>query len=236
MDLYLEASTPELADRAAELAERLALPLAPAGQAAAALRLTPDRLELRWGGGLRLHVEFRPPRRNPLLLRATLAGREPRPDVVDATAGLGQDAFELAWAGCQVTMLERSSVVAALLEDGLARAARDPELAPAVGRLRLAVGDAADQLPLLPRPDVVYLDPMYPLSGREGAKNKGMQALRLLLGGDDDAWALLEPARRSATRRVAVKRPLRAPPLAGVPPSGVLRGTTVRYDLYAPLA
>ncbi|WP_241250026.1 class I SAM-dependent methyltransferase, partial [Citrobacter freundii] len=44
------------------------------------------------------------------------------PDVVDATAGLGRDAFVLASVGCRVRMLERNPVVAALLDDGLARA------------------------------------------------------------------------------------------------------------------
>ena len=43
------------------------------------------------------------------------------PDVVDATAGLGRDAFVLASVGCRVRMLERNPVVAALLDDGLAR-------------------------------------------------------------------------------------------------------------------
>ncbi len=40
------------------------------------------------------------------------------PDVVDATAGLGRDAFVLASVGCRVRMLERNPVVAALLDDG----------------------------------------------------------------------------------------------------------------------
>ena len=35
------------------------------------------------------------------------------PTVVDATAGLGRDAFVLASLGCRVTMLERHPVVAA---------------------------------------------------------------------------------------------------------------------------
>ncbi len=43
------------------------------------------------------------------------------PDV-DATAGLGRDAFVLASVGCRVRMLERNPVVAALLDDGPARA------------------------------------------------------------------------------------------------------------------
>ena len=47
-----------------------------------------------------------------------------RPRVLDATAGLGRDAFVLASLGCQMTLIERQPLIAALLEDGLARAAR----------------------------------------------------------------------------------------------------------------
>lgn len=50
------------------------------------------------------------------------------PDVVDATAGLGRDAFVLAAVGCHVRMVERHPVVAALLDDGLARGYADPEI------------------------------------------------------------------------------------------------------------
>ena len=50
------------------------------------------------------------------------------PDVVDATAGLGRDAFVLASVGCRVRMLERNPVVAALLDDGLARGYADAEI------------------------------------------------------------------------------------------------------------
>ena len=44
------------------------------------------------------------------------------PDVIDCTAGLGRDAFVLASLGCRVVMLERVTVVHALLNDGLAQA------------------------------------------------------------------------------------------------------------------
>ena len=57
---------------------------------------------------------------------------------------------------------------------------------------------------------------------------------RGLVGDDLDASALLTLARRYVGRRVVVKRPLGAEPLAGPAPSGAIRGTTVRYDIYPP--
>lgn len=56
------------------------------------------------------------------------------PDVVDATAGLGRDAFVLASVGCRVRMLERNPVVAALLDDGFgARVCRPGNRSVAAG-------------------------------------------------------------------------------------------------------
>ena len=65
--------------------------------------------------------------------------------MVDATAGLGRDAFVLASLGCTVTMLERHPVVAALLADGLARAKQDPEIGAWVSeRMSLRTGPALE--------------------------------------------------------------------------------------------
>jgi 16S rRNA (guanine1516-N2)-methyltransferase len=53
--------------------------------------------------------------------------------VLDATAGLGKDAFVLASLGCQMTLIERQPLIAALLEDGLARARADEEVGRSSG-------------------------------------------------------------------------------------------------------
>lgn len=238
------------ADRqsAVALAERLGLELLAGTPAPDMLLLvrTPERLELRESGPSAagpLAVEFLAGRGSPQLRRAALAGKGAGrgggeggpPRVIDATAGLGQDAFALAEWGYHVELIERSPLVAALLADGLERASRDDRTSDAAGRMNLHQGEAVDLLPRLEPAEVVYLDPMYPRSGREGRKGKGMRLLRELLGDDRDADTLLEVARRVAGRRVVVKRPLRAPALANRKPSGSLSGTTVRYDLYGPL-
>lgn len=159
--------------------------------------------------------------------------------VVDATAGLGVDAAALARAGLRVTMIERHRVLHALLEDALARLAAtgENERRELARHLALLHGDAAVLLPELdPAPEVVYLDPMYPDAGG-GAKRRPMAWIRELLGEEAGGGAdlvLLTAARRTAVRRVVVKRPLKAPPLAPHV-SGSVRGRTTRFDLYAPL-
>ena len=55
-------------------------------------------------------------RRDPLARAAGFA-RGSVPTIVDATAGLGRDAFLLATLGAQVTLLERSAEVHDLLRD-----------------------------------------------------------------------------------------------------------------------
>ncbi len=182
----------------------------------------------RFGGG-----------RNQPLARAIGLRRGATPTVVDATAGLGRDAFVLACLGCVVRLVERSPLIAALLRDGLERAARVPDLGPLVAeRLSLTVADGRDYLQELAdgqRPDVVYLDPMYPLHQKAALAGKEMRLLRCLAGDDADAPELLAAALATARRRVVVKRPRRAPPLVGPPPGFQIIAPNTRFDVYSPL-
>lgn len=158
------------------------------------------------------------------------------PSVVDATAGLGRDAFVLASLGAQVLMIERVEAIAALLQDGLERAASADETALIAGRMALRHGDAAEQLAALIAdaefaPQVIHLDPCSP-SRKVRAGEKEMRVFRELAGDDDDAPRLLAAALEVATHRVVVKRPRKAPPIAGPAPQHTLEGKTSRYDLY----
>jgi len=159
------------------------------------------------------------------------------PDVVDATAGLGRDAFVLAALGCRVRMLERHPVVAALLEDGLQRGYADSEIGGWL-RERLTLLHVASQQALsdiAPAPDVVYLAPMYPHRQKSAMVKKEMRVFQSLVGADEDADALLEPARRLAKKRIVVKRPDYAPPLAGVATQSAVVTKSHRFDIYPPL-
>jgi len=159
------------------------------------------------------------------------------PDVVDATAGLGRDAFVLAAIGCRVRMLERHPVVAALLDDGLQRGYQDAEIGGWLReRLTLIHAPSAQALgDITPAPDVVYLDPMYPHRQKSAMVKKEMRVFQSLVGADQDADALLEPARRLATKRIVVKRPDYAPPLAGVVTQSAVVTKSHRFDIYPPL-
>ena len=127
-----------------------------------------------------------------------------RPSIIDATAGLGQDAFMLASLGCEVFCIEQSPVLAALLADGLARAKQaDPWLQDIASRMHLRQ-DRAEQVLALEKADVVYLDPMFPhQQNRKQAKvKKAMQLLRAFPGTESDEKTLLEAALSAAVHRL----------------------------------
>jgi 16S rRNA (guanine1516-N2)-methyltransferase len=134
-----------------------------------------------------------------------------------------------------VTAVERSAVLGALLHDGLERAtAADAVEGAVLSRIKLVVGDAIELLSQSPdqkAPEVVYLDPMYPLRGKTALPKKEMRLLRRLVGDDEDAGELFNAAARVARDRVVVKRTPRAPPLAPKP-SISCRGKLARYDVY----
>ncbi len=179
----------------------------------------------RFGGG-----------RNQPLARAMGLKGNANPLIVDATAGLGRDGFVLASLGARVTLLERSPVIAALLADGLDRARQHNETRLITdNHLQLVNIDAAQwlqQCPAQKRPDVVYLDPMYPHRSKSALVKKEMRLLRAMVGDDVDAPALLAAALECAKKRVVVKRPKGAPLLTGTKPSADIVSKNTRYDLY----
>jgi 16S rRNA (guanine1516-N2)-methyltransferase len=180
---------------------------------------------LRHGGG-----------RNQALARAIGLKKGWQPAVIDATAGLGRDAVVLAYLGCHVHMIERSPILAALLEDGLQRAAGAELTAETVrSRLSFCQADSRDILYKLSQdelPDVIYLDPMYPERTKSSLAKKEMRILRELTGGDRDAAMLLRVALERTRNRVVVKRPRQAPPLNDKSPSHEISGKTSRFDVY----
>jgi 16S rRNA (guanine1516-N2)-methyltransferase len=153
--------------------------------------------------------------------------------VLDATAGLGRDAFVMASLGAQVQMFERHPVVFQLLKDGLLRfnALRDDPLSELT--LTLAQGEFFDSTAVAAfAPQVIYLDPMFPSREKSAKVKKDMALFHDLVGTDEDADKLLAPALALAEYRVVVKRPKQAPYLADKKPTTSLVGKSSRFDLY----
>jgi 16S rRNA (guanine1516-N2)-methyltransferase len=155
------------------------------------------------------------------------------PTVLDLTAGLGQDAFVLACCGCRVQMIERSPIIAALVQDALRRAQEDPSFSEL--KLQLTITDSFEYLNSLKSqayPDVIYLDPMFPSRSKSALVKKEMRILRAIVGEDPDADKLLPLSRAIAKKRVVVKRPRHAPELNNLSPDLQYRGQSSRFDVY----
>jgi len=247
MNIAVSAPHPSLQRAAQQLAQRLRLPLLEDGADKSydyLLQLTPQGLQLlalclprttplrvdclsgrlahrrRYGGG-----------RRQLLARAIGLTTQRRLHVIDVTAGLGADGFVLAYLGCEVTLLERSPIIAALLADGVQRALADPSCADL--KLQVIHADARDYLAQLKQPpDVIYCDPMFPLRSKSALVKKEMRMLRDIVGEDNDAGELVDIALKTARKRLVVKRPRLAPPLPGPPADVVFTGKRCRFDVY----
>jgi 16S rRNA (guanine1516-N2)-methyltransferase len=161
-----------------------------------------------------------------------------KPTVLDATAGLGRDGFVLATLGCDVTLIERHPVVYLLLKSGLQCAQEELEIADIMQRMKLLQGNSIELLRDwfelgYEQPDIVYLDPMFPHSNASAEAKKEMKLFRSLVGSDLDEDELWAQADAIARCRIVVKRPAKAPPLAGKQPSYTLAGKANRFDVYA---
>ena len=167
------------------------------------------------------------------LARAIGLSSKKTPNVIDATAGMGRDSFVLASLGCKVRMIERSPVVAAMLEDALDRARQDADVCEIADRLSVICADASDYLADAQMEDVIYLDPMYPEKRKSAAVKKDMRALQMLVGVDQDSHELLKVALQKAKYRVVVKRPKQADPLEGQQPNSAISSPNTRYDIYS---
>ncbi|AML52360.1 class I SAM-dependent methyltransferase [Falsihalocynthiibacter arcticus] len=159
------------------------------------------------------------------------AGKTPM--IIDATAGLGRDSFLLASLGAQVTMIERSEKMHALLTDGMERAASEGgQLREIIGRMTLLKGDAKDLIPELSG-EAILIDPMHPERKNSALVKQDLRQVREIVGTDDDAADLVRLAIKHARKRVVLKWPAKADPIEGVQAcSHQIRGKTTRYDVF----
>ncbi len=253
MQLQLICEAPARASELDEIATRWKL--THSDESVLALVLTSEQLALRkvddpklgaicgdWVTGAVAHRRKFGGGKGQSIAKAAGLNKGATPTVLDGTAGLGRDAFVLASLGCKVQMVERHPVVAALLDDGLNRAKQDSEIGGWVSeRVTLLHASSHDALNKLAndesfvRPDVVYLDPMYPHpenKKKSALVKKEMRVFQSLVGADNDADALLEPALQLATKRVVVKRPDYANWLAEQKPSMAIETKKNRFDVY----
>lgn len=168
-----------------------------------------------------------------LLAKAIGSKTHSKASILDLTAGLGSDGFIFAQLGFVVTLLERSPIIAALLQDGLDRALNDKKYS--ASKIQLIHSEAKiylNQIDTGKLPDIIYLDPMYPHSNKSALAKKEMRFLRQIVGDDTDAQTLLPLALTHARKRVIVKRARSAPFLSTLKPQHSILGKQLRFDIY----
>lgn len=172
--------------------------------------------------------------RRALIARALGLRGKATPRILDATCGLGRDSAHLLRLGCRVTAIERSPVVATLVEDAANRASTAGATWIA-GWRGVTVDDAPVRLNDLTASDfdAIYLDPMFGGDRRSALPKRELQMLRRVVGDDPDAGALLKAARATGLR-VAMKHHPRSPALAR--PDHQVRGGRARFDVYLPVS
>jgi len=158
------------------------------------------------------------------------------PSVLDITAGLARDAYVLASLGCKITLVEQSTVLYLLVEDGIQRGLANSTSAAVLKNFIDLVNDDAvaymQQIDREHRPDVIYIDPMYPERKKSALVKKDMQILQRLLGSGENAEPLLINALKCAVKRVVVKRPIHANAVGNIKPDTSISSKKTRYDVY----
>ena len=162
-----------------------------------------------------------------------------KPQLIDATAGLGHDSLLMATLGAHVTLIERHPILFTLLEDAQVQSRQDPFLGAVVDRIQLVFSDSATYLQQLAEQqktiDVTYLDPMFPQRDQNlQAVKKQMQLLHMLLpeDGEMDLGDYLLVLAQKISKRVVVKRPRLAIFLADQQPDHQWKGDACRFDAY----
>lgn len=153
--------------------------------------------------------------------------------IIDATAGLGYDAFILASLGANVTLIERSEKIYDLLKDAISEAKLyGGEISKIVNRMDLLFGDSKDIIPNI-APEVVLIDTMYKERKKSALVKSDMRLVREVVGSDSDHVELINVALNNASKRVVIKQPRYAETLDNIKGcSHQILGKTIRYDVY----
>ena len=100
-------------------------------------------------------------------------------------------------------------------------------------RMELITGNGIDILASLEkRPDLIYLDPMFPAKQKSGISTKKLQLFQQLETPCAAEEELLKAAFEAGPQRIVVKRPIKGKPLAGRRPAYAIECRNVRYDCY----
>ena len=178
-----------------------------------------------------------------LLVRAVKIKGKEQLNVLDCTAGLGEDSFLLAAAGWDVVLCEYNDYIFPLLSDTIGRSLQSEEMKEIAGRMHCIHMDGKDCCTRIQnkevlegigefQPDVIFLDPMFPEKTKNSLTNKKLQLFQKLEAPCATEKELFSAALSANALKVVVKRPIKGEYLAGKIPGYSIGGKTIRYDCY----
>ncbi len=182
-----------------------------------------------------------PQAQKPDLIKAVEGKLKRQLNIIDMTAGLGQDSFMLAARGHKVTALEHSPYPYLLFKDALMRA-EESALYAIAQNITLLFANSTNYKANRPQDkdtgfDIAYLDPMFPERQKSAKVKKNMQFLQQLHGEtnatlSDNNSLLLHKASEIAQSKVIVKRPRKGDMLCQKQPTSQIIGKSSRFDIY----
>lgn len=166
-------------------------------------------------------------------------------DVIDCTAGMARDAWELAYYGFNVTMLETSPILSLLIEDALERAIPGKSVSQSskvtdsvASRLNFIHVDAEQYLQskeaqvINSKETVIYIDTMFPEKRGTALPQGGIQTLQKVSKNTDGGEELLRLALAAGYKKVVVKRPRRWHWPEDLSINYSVKGKAIRYDVF----
>ncbi len=166
-------------------------------------------------------------------------GKLAKPLVFDATAGLGRESIILQSSGCDVYMFERNPVIWLLLKSAVTQAMNNTEVLSSLKNglpTLTSLGSIKEQIQrgeVLPKPEVVYYDPMFPQRTKSALVKKDMRVFHEIVGFDVDTKEYADFLLTVASHHLVVKRPSNEPPLElRCRRSSFVDGKACRFDCY----
>lgn len=164
--------------------------------------------------------------------------------LVDATLGTGIDALLLTNIAEKVLGFEENFYIYLLLKDAIYRAQKADILRAELEKLEIRNANSTQALQELNNsPEVIYLDPMFSDLNTKSQPKKNMNFMREILHSNLENTAnadeemqtekttqLLQTARKIASEKVVIKRPLRAK--QDKQTTYQIKGKSIRFDVY----
>lgn len=165
------------------------------------------------------------------LLRKAL-GKDKNLRILDATAGLCRETLRMAYWGHHVWACEKNRELAHHLQLAFEEARGDEFYASWISRVTFVSKATEDFLTNEASFDVIVIDPMFSEERRKALPKKDLQFLGTLVGHDDNSEFLLKKCLPHVSKKLLLKRPLKASTL--LKPLHSVIGRAHRWDVYAP--